>query len=183
LTAPLQSRAFLFIDSRPAGLEIVGTDQQEVHVTCKSDEDRDDGPIVLHFSPSPSGGKLSIERTHLTHDGNLQVRIEVPRKTNLAIRMFAGEVKVNDVAGDKDVYLYAGQITISDRDWNYRSVNASVSIGEVRAPMYDADKGGFFRSISRRASEGQYRLHAHVTTGEIDLLGRKKRSETTRDPD
>lgn len=183
LTVPLQPRAFLFIDSRPAGLEIVGTDQQALHVTCRSNENNQDGPIVLRFSPSSSGGQLTIKNTHLRHGDNLKIRIEVPRKTNLAIRMAAGEVKLDEVAGDKDVYLYAGQITISDRDWNYRSVNASVTIGEVRAPMYDADKGGFFRSVSKRSHDGEYQLHAHVGTGEIDLFGEKQDQQSRRKPD
>jgi hypothetical protein len=97
--------------------------------------------------------------------------------------MAAGEVKLDEVAGDKDVYLYAGQITISDHDWNYRSVNASVTIGEVRAPMYDADKGGFFRSVSKKSRDGEYNLHAHVGTGEIDLFEKNQSPQSTRKPD
>ena len=175
LTAPLQPRASLTIDSRPAGLEIVGTDQQAIHVTCKADGNtQDTGQIILRFAPSPNGGKLTIEGPHRKHNNNLQIRIEVPRKTNLSVSMAAGEVKVEEVAGDKSIDLYAGQITVSSQhEWNYRAVDASVTIGEVRAPVYDADKGGFFRSVSRSTSGGEYRLHAHVTTGQIDLLGRK----------
>jgi hypothetical protein len=185
LTAPMQPRAFLFIDSRPAGLEVVGTDLPELRVTCKHEGSSNYDPdrIHLRFSPNSTGGKLSIEGTHFAHENNLQIRIEVPRKTNLAVRIPAGEVKLNEVAGDKDVYVYAGQITISDHDWNYRSVDASVSIGQVNAPMYNAEKGGFFRSISKQSPEGAYRLHAHVTTGQIDLRGRKEPPGAARRPD
>ena len=120
----------------------------------------------------------------MRHGNNLQIRIEVPWKTNLRVQMPAGEVKVEEIKGDKDIGLYAGQITISSaHEWNYRSVNASVAIGEVRASVYDADKGGFFRSFTKRTADGEYRLRAHVTTGEIDLVGRKARSEGTREPD
>jgi len=185
LTAPLQPRASLTIDSRPAGLEIVGTDQQTIHATCRADgHNQDPTQIALRFVPSPNGGKLTIEGPHRRHNSNLQIRIEVPRKTNLFIGMAAGEVKVEEVTGDKSIDLYAGQITItSEHEWSYRRVDASVTIGEVRAPVYDADKGGFFRSISRSTPGGEYRLHAHVTTGEIDLLGRQVRGEGTRKPD
>ena len=120
----------------------------------------------------------------MRHDNNLQVRIEVPWKTNLRVHMPAGEVKVEEIKGDKDIDLYAGQITVSSaHEWNYRSVNASVAIGEVRAPMYNADKGGFFRSITKKTSDGEYRLHAHVTTGEIDLVGRKSHPDGARGPE
>jgi hypothetical protein len=185
LTAPLRSNAVLVIDSRPAGLEIVGTDQQSIHVTCHGGDDEDAARhILLQFAANSDGGRLTIEGSHMRHGGGVQVRIEVPWKTSLSVRMPAGEVKVEEIKGDKDIDLYAGQITISSaHEWNYRSVNASVAIGEVRAPMYDADKGGFFRSITKKTADGEFRLHAHVTTGEIDLVGRKTRPEGARGPD
>ena len=185
LTAALRSNAVLVIDSRPAGLEIVGTDQESIHVTCHGGDYEDAAPhILLQFSPNSDGGRLSIEGSHMRHGNNLQVRIEVPWKTNLRVRMPAGEVKVEEIKGDKDIELYAGQITVSSaHEWNYHSVNASVAIGEVRASVYDADKGGFFRSITKRRADGEYRLRAHVTTGEIDLIGKKTRSEGARGPD
>jgi hypothetical protein len=185
LTAPLRSSAFLVIDSRPAGLEIVGTDQEAIHVTCHSN-DNEDAPrhILLQFSPSSDGGRLTIEGRHMRHGDGIQIRIEVPWKTNLRVHLPAGEVKVEEIKGDKDIDLYAGQITITSfHEWNYRSVDASVTIGEVRAPMYDADKGGFFRSINKKSPDGQYRLRAHVMTGEIDLNGKKIRPDGTRQPD
>jgi hypothetical protein len=185
LTVPLRSSAVLIIDSRPAGLEIVGTDLEAIHVTCHGGNDEDAARhILLRFSPNRDGGKLTIEGSHMNHGDGLQVRIEVPWKTNLRVQMPAGEVKVEEIKGDKDIDLYAGQITVSSaHEWNYRSVNASVAIGEVRAPMYDADKGGFFRSITKRTADGEYRLRAHVTTGEIDLVGRKTQAEGARGPD
>ena len=86
--------------------------------------------------------------------------------------MFAGEVRVEEIKGDKDIDLGAGQITISAiHPLDYRSVEASVSIGEVQARAFGADKGGFFRSFTRKNAKGDYRLYAHVTTGEVDLLG------------
>lgn len=185
LTAPFRSSAVLVIESRPAGLEIVGTDQEAIHVTCRGGNDGDTARnILLQFSANPDGGRLSVEGSHVGHGNNLQVRIEVPWKTNLRVRMSAGEVKVEEIKGDKDIDLYAGQVTVSSaHEWNYRSVNASVAIGEVRAAVYDADKGGFFRGFTKKTADGEYRLRAHVTTGEIDLVGKKTRAERARRPD
>ena len=174
LTAPLQPRAQLQIESRPAGLQIVATDAEEIHVTCTVGDRGSGDRVRLDFQPTASGGKLSVSGPHVHHGNGLQVRIEVPRRTNLRVRMGAGEVDVQEVAGDKDIELYAGQIKVSSQhEWDYRSVDASVAIGEVKAPVYSADKGGFFRGIVKHSSEGEYRLYAHVTTGEIDLLGKK----------
>ena len=75
-------------------------------------------------------------------------------------------------------------VTISSaHEWNYRSVNASVTIGQVSARVYGADKGGFFRSFTKKNTDGEYRLRAHVMTGEIDLVGRKARAEGASGPD
>ena len=184
LTAPLRSNAVLAIDSRPAGLEIVGTDQESIHVTCHGGNEDAAPHILLQFTASQDGGKLKIEGSHVRHGNNLQIKIEVPWKTNLRVQMPAGEVKVEEIKGDKDIDLYAGQITISStHEWNYRSVNASVTIGEVRAAAYDADKGGFFRTFTKETADGEYRLRAHVMTGEIDLVGRKARDEGARGQD
>ena len=183
--APLRSGAFLEIDSRPAGLEIVGTDVETIHVTCHGGNNEDAAAhTLLQFSAKPDGGTLKIEGSHVRHGNSLQVKIEVPWKTNLRVQMSAGEVKVDEIKGDKDIELYAGQITISSsHEWNYRTVNASVTIGEVRAAAYNADKGGFFRSFNRKTADGEYHLHAHVMTGEIDLLGKKARLDGATSPD
>jgi len=176
LDAPLRPSAMLTIDSRPAGIEIVGTDQEAIHVSCTADDRDSAGHIRLRFSGTPSHAKLTITGAYLKH-GNLQIRVEVPRKMNLGVQMPAGEVKVGEIVGDKDIELYAGQITISSaREWDYRNVNASVDIGQVNAQVYGADKGGFFRVFRKENADGEYRLYAHVTTGQIDLLGKNART-------
>src|SRR3954467_10926887 len=164
LTAPLHARSLLGIDSRPAGLQIVGTDDEKIHITCdaRNGDEANVGRIRLRFSPNATGGKLKIEGEHLRHGNGPQIRIEVPKRTSLMVRMFAGEVKVEQVSGDKDVEVGAGQITIDNHNWDYRNVDAAVSIGQVNAPMYDLNKGGFFRGVSKTTQDGEYRLHAHV---------------------
>ena len=96
LTVPFHARSLLEIASRPAGLEIVSTNEEQIHVTC--DTHRNDGEnaahIRLRFWPNATGGKLKIEGEHLRHENGMQIRIEVPKKTGLMVRMFAGEIKV-----------------------------------------------------------------------------------------
>jgi hypothetical protein len=185
LTHPLPSRSVLMIDSTPAGLEIVGTDQDELHVSCTAGDSQDARNIALHFSPSSSGSKLSIQGAHAHHgDHNLQIRIEVPRRTNLSVRMFAGQVTVDEVKGDKDIEIGAGQITISSiHAGDYRSVKASVGAGEVQAQAFGADQGGLFRTFDREIPGGDYRLQAHVTTGQIQLLGNAEEGSNGPKPD
>ena len=172
LDAPLRPRAVLRVHSRPAGLEIVGTDQAAIHVSCTSGDEGDAQRIRLRLQGNQDDETLTIAGD-LLEGNNLRVRIEVPRKTSLRVEMSAGEIKVEEIAGDKDIDLYAGRIAISStHPWDYRSVDVSVSVGAVRAPVYGAEKGGFFRSITKETADGEYSLHAHVITGEIALLGR-----------
>lgn len=185
VSARLQPRSLLVIDSLPAGLKIVGTDEASIHVSCTAGNDDNAQTVQLHFTPTADGGRLSIQGTHLRHgNNNLEVTIEVPWRTNLRIRMLAGDVKVESIKGDKDIDLGAGQITISAiQPSDYRSVEASVSIGEVQARAFNSDKGGFFRSFTRNTHTGEYRIYAHVTTGEVDLLGSAANIEGTVKPD
>ncbi|HTB95396.1 MAG TPA: hypothetical protein VK716_00185 [Terracidiphilus sp.] len=185
LSRPLSARATLLIDSRPAGLEIVATDQETLRVSCTAGDDETAGDVVLHFSSTAHGGKLSIEGPSVHHRNNgIQVKIEVPRRTNLAIRMGAGQLTIEDVKGDKDLDLGAGQITIkSIHAGDYRSVDASVSIGQVQASAFGVNSGGFFRSLSRKNPDGEYQLKAHVTTGQIELLGNAEHDGESPKPD
>ncbi len=178
LDAPLRPRTVLKVHSRPAGLEIVGTDQAVIHVSCTSGDEGDAQRIRIQFHENANDETLTLTGD-LRKENNVRVRIEVPRKTSLRVEMSAGEVKVEDIEGDKDIDLYAGQISVSStRPWDYRSVDVSVSIGAVNAPVYGTQKGGFFRSITKETAGGEYSLHAHVITGEIDLLGRAARVTT-----
>jgi hypothetical protein len=61
-------------------------------------------------------------------------------------------------------------VTVSHVDGSeYKSVDASVGIGEVRASAFGVDKGGFFRNFTKENAAGKYRLHAHVGTGSIEF--------------
>ena len=185
ITHPLQPRAALTIDSTPAGLEIVGTDAAELHVSCTTGSGQDAGNIALHFSSAANGSRLSIEDAHAQHGNHsLQVKIEIPHRTNLSIRMLAGQVTVEDVKGDKDIEIGAGQITVSSiHVGDYHSVKASVGAGEVQAQAFGADKGGLFRTFSKENAAGDYRLQAHVTTGQIQLLGNAEKKGDGARPD
>ena len=99
----------------------------------------------------------------------LQIIIHIPRNSDLTARIFAGEVNVQDVTGNKDLELRSGQLTISvDKPEDYGHVDMSVSAGEVDAEIFGDSKGGLFRSISRDTG-GKYRLHAHVGTGQLSV--------------
>lgn len=177
LNASLRSGAVLIVDSLSAGIEVVASDQETIHATCKTDEPDNASDVHLQLSGTPTHTKLTITGTRPRHD-HLQIRLEVPRKVNLQIQMAAGQVTVNDVVGDKKIDLHAGQITITLlHTWDYKKVDVSVGVGQVDAPAYGANKGGFFRSFKKENAEGEYLLQAHVGAGQIELLGKTPHSE------
>jgi hypothetical protein len=172
LDAPLHRGAELTIASLSTEITVVGTDQDTLHISCRADDPNTANDVRIQLSGTADHAKLTITGDHFNRN-NLHLRVEVPRKLDLALHMPAGAVKVEDLEGNKDIQLTAGQISIAaDRDWDYKDVNASVDIGEVNAQVYGANKGGFFRAFRKQNDHGEYRLRAHIMTGQIDLLGK-----------
>lgn len=120
-------------------------------------------------------GRLSVANNvaelHLTGGpkDEVQIIIHVPKNSDLTARIFAGDVSVQDVIGNKDVELHAGQLTIAGtKPEDYGHVDMSVNAGEVDAEIFGDSKAGLFRTVSRDAG-GKYRLHAHVGTGQLSI--------------
>lgn len=160
----------LSIHVRPADIEIKGADVSTVRVTCTtSHSDEDLSRISIHFRASGSTGDLDIHGGS-THNSGVRFHIEVPRQSNLYVRSNAGDVKVSNVTGDKDVELYAGDLTISVGDpQDYRHVDASLLAGDIKANAFNVNKDGLFRSFSQDNPKGKYTLHAHLLAGDLTL--------------
>lgn len=95
--------------------------------------------------------------------------IQVPKNSNLRIRLEGGRLRVDGINGDKDIESNAGAVTIDvGRPDSYARVDASVDVGHIDAAPFQIAQDGFERSFSRQGP-GSYRLHAHVGTGEIKL--------------
>jgi hypothetical protein len=166
--APLPERGTLTIRSSPAGITVVGTNRDKLRITCTHASDPHGVRMVL--TGDPAHPQLTIHSDMHPNQNDLEIRIEVPHRSSLRLHMGAGEVTVDNLEGNEDIDLYAGQINVAAGDTaDYRSVQASVDIGEVKASAWGVDKGGFFRTFKRVTSNGEYHLYAHVLTGEIDL--------------
>jgi hypothetical protein len=157
----------LSIDVISSEIDIVGGNRDNVRITCRvSNDDRPEG---IHVRADCNGSSGTIRVTG-PHPDSLHILVEVPRQTNFRLRIPAGEVKVNDVSGDKDIAVNAGEVIVSKLDSSqYHSIHASVDIGDVHAPAFGPDKGGFFRSFNKSNANGPYRLRVHVITGSIKL--------------
>jgi hypothetical protein len=100
---------------------------------------------------------------------DLEVIIEVPKKTGLFVRMTAGNLELQHVVGDKDAELHAGELIIDVGDASdYSRVDASVYSGGLEASPFGESHGGLFRSFHKEGN-GKYHLHAHVGAGDLTL--------------
>jgi hypothetical protein len=114
------------------------------------------------------GGTARLTTDGPSH-GGFNVMIEVPARSDLVVRLTAGELAVKGIEGNKDIELHAGELDIDvDRPDDYRHVDAGVWAGEIHAVPYRISKEGLFRSFDWNGS-GRYRLHAHLKAGELRL--------------
>ena len=100
---------------------------------------------------------------------DLEVTIEIPKKTGLFVRMPAGNLELHHITGDKDAELHAGELIIDVGDASdYSRVDASVYSGGLEASPFGESHGGLFRSFHKEGN-GRYHLHAHVGAGDLTL--------------
>jgi len=150
----------LRVELCPGGIEVVGTDEPVLRVSYLSGEAR--------VRMDVTGDHADLRLTDCPHS-NFRAHIELPKSSALYVRMFAGQLDVRDVTGDKNVELSFGQLNIdAGHSEDYASVDASVNSGAIDASLFDIHKGGLFRSFDQ-TGPGKYRLHAHVGAGQIDL--------------
>jgi hypothetical protein len=151
---------------RPGEIHIIGSDEGRIVVRVEGRQGRDSKDMQARFEKHGNSGALEITggpRNDVTITG------QVPRESNLVVRVFAGDVGIRDVVGDKDVELNFGSLRIGVGDaTDYSSVKASVSSGEIDAKPFGESHGGLFRSLEK-SGNGRYKLRAHVGAGQLSL--------------
>jgi len=156
----------LHLDS--GGYKILPSDSDAIAVTPSDRWDDDSSPVRIEIRTSGAKAEVSVRHTQRN---NFRATIEVPRRSNLWIRLSAGELDIDAIQGDKDIEAWAGQIVVDvGRPDDYGHRDASVLAGDIVAPAFDVSTGGLFRSFSQ-SGPGRFHLHAHVLAGEIDLRG------------
>jgi len=107
-------------------------------------------------------------QVHGPHN-NFHATIEVPARSDLNLRLAAGDIRISGIEGNKDLMSHAGDMTVDvGRAEDYGNVSASIKAGDLNAPAFRVAKGGLFRSFSHRGT-GKYTLHAHLGAGDLTL--------------
>ena len=114
------------------------------------------------------GHELRITTDGPSNNG-LKFMIQVPNQSDLYVRLTAGDLTVENVRGNKDVELRAGDLRIDvGRADDYNKVDASLWAGDLKASAFHIFKEGLFRSFDW-TGKGPYRLHAHLMAGDLYL--------------
>ena len=150
----------------PAEVHIIGSDEDRIVVKVAGKQGLDSRDVQARFEKHGNSGVLEITggpRNDVT------ITVQVPKESNLVVRVFAGDVEIRDVVGDKDVELNFGALRIGVGDaTGYSTVKVSVSSGEIDAEPFGESRGGLFRSVEK-SGNGRYKLRAYVGAGRLSL--------------
>jgi hypothetical protein len=164
--AEFASRGQLDVRIRPAQIHIIGSDEDRIVVRVRGRQVLDSRAIQARFEKHGSSGVLEITGGPRN---DVDITVQVPRELSLVVRVFAGDVEVRDVVGDKDVELNFGALKIGvGSASDYSMVKASVSSGEIDARPFGESHGGLFRSLEK-SGNGKYKLRAYVGAGRLTL--------------
>ena len=95
--------------------------------------------------------------------------IDVPARSDIEIDLSAGDLEVRGVEGSKRVESWAGDVSIDiGQPDQYRTVEASVRAGDLRAAPFKVQKGGLMRSFTWTGN-GPYSLKAKLFAGDLTL--------------
>jgi hypothetical protein len=152
-----------------SGVSIKGTNKDRLRVTFLANASSSASDVHVRLRTpgnSSSSNSAELQIQGCPHN-NFKITVEVPKTSDLHVRMFAGQLEVAGVTGNKDLEMHAGQLDVEiNKVSEYAHVDGSVNTGQVDAQPWDTSKGGLFRSFSKEGS-GKYRLHAHVGAGQI----------------
>ena len=158
---------FVRLHLSPGGYTIRAGDPNTIHISYHAANSDQVKQVKVKIRAGSTSADVFI--SHTPHN-NFRATIEVPARTDLRVRLFAGEVVVEELEGDKDVEVDAGRIEIRIPNPDlYGRRDASVHAGSIEGSAFSVSKGGLFRSWEQKGP-GKYRLHAHVATGEISLV-------------
>ena len=144
---------------------ISGSPDEKVHVEWDV-RDPDDLRRV-RVTPALAGKDGTLEITGPRQ--HFHVRIRVPERTDLIVRLTAGDLKIDGIQGNKDIESHAGDLEIEMGPVaDLRHVEASVWAGDLNARTLKISKGGLFRSLKWDGT-GRYEVQAHLKAGDLRL--------------
>lgn len=124
------------------------------------------GSAAANLSVTGSHATLAVNNT--PHN-NFTATIEVPKTTDLVIRLAAGNLEMAAITGSKDVDSKAGNVEIAAGSSNdYASADATVSVGNLDGGPFGEAEGTLSHHLAW-SGHGKYTLRASLGAGNLEL--------------
>ena len=141
--------------------DIVPAADNRIRVTLKNG-----GATKVDISATGASASVKISNTP---NNSFSATIEVPKVSNLTLHLTGGDLKIADIAGNKDIDAYAGDVTIAVGDPNqYASVDTAVKAGDLNARPFGGSKSGLLQSFTW-SGKGKYTLRVRLGAGDLEL--------------
>jgi hypothetical protein len=115
-------------------------------------------------------GKHADVTVRNTSHTSFKCVVEVPKTSDVAIRLSAGDLTVGPIVGSKDIESTAGDVTIAVGDPDdYASVDASVSVGDLSGGPFGKADGSFVAHNIKKAGKGRHTFRARLGAGDLKL--------------
>lgn len=157
----------LSLDLRSGDYRVTASNGEKFSVRTTGDRADKGRDVSLTFKHMNNHAELRMTGGPVNNGPSIQ--IEVPKASNLVVRLPFGDLNIEGISGDKDVEMHAGDLNIEvGNPADYAHVDASVGAGDISAGPFGETKDGLFRSFEKTGT-GRYRLHAHVGAGDLNL--------------
>ena len=165
LDAPFVDGGRITLELSAGEHRIIGVDGDHIRVRWRADDRRRGEDVETKTDIDGNMAKIELDGPRK----NFRTVIEVPRHSDLKIRLSAGELAVEKVTGGKDIRLNAGDLSIEVGDGGeYALVEGSVWAGDIDARTLGTEASGLFRSIDW-VGEGKHELSFHLYAGDVTL--------------
>jgi hypothetical protein len=146
-------------------VEVVGSPENKIIVTYTTSRPDQAKKVKIEANLKDTWGTVKVSGPH----NNFKYTVQIPQKTNLYLRISAGDLDVKGITGSKDIESHAGDMKIEAGDpAQYGQVDASVTMGDLDMPKFGVNKGGIGRSF-KTTGKGEYRLHVHLLAGDLTV--------------
>lgn len=125
------------------------------------------GDATVDVATNGSHADVTVKNTSHT---NFRCVIEVPKVSDVAIRLSAGDLQVGAITGSKDIESTAGDVKIAvGNPDDYASVDASVTVGDLSGGPFGAADGSFVAHSIKKTGKGRHTFRAHLGAGDLKL--------------
>jgi hypothetical protein len=126
------------------------------------------GKAVAEVTTKEKQADVKVKNT--PNFGNFHAVIEIPKISDIIVRLSGGDLTVGSFTGNKDIEATAGDVKIdAGSAADYGSVDAAVKVGDLSGGPFGKATGEFISKSLNWSGKGKYKLHATLGAGDLKL--------------